>query len=232
MATDSSKSGKETAPVERTPQKLVMLELEEALEGVRAALVTSLATALREKDEKKIEDALIRYGLCAAPEQAGKAVISALGVRPASHASILETLRMEMTAFLSQGNGRWRPAISAILSLQSRILLLSSLPEEASRSLVSRMGVGENAVLVGVPLTEAIYPSPDLLRRVAREAGVSAAQTTMLVSCRSSYKSALLAGFRCVVAPDRYTAHQDFSGADAVFDVDSPPARAELAEAL
>ncbi len=239
MATGQTKDGKEAATaveLKPTPKKILIVELEEAVEGLRAALVRALAAALSEKDENKIGETLSRYGLCAAPEQAAKAVISVLGVKPSSHAAIVESIRTELMAYLAHGDCRWRPAFAAALEaargLPARVIVLSSFPEDVSAPLLSRLNPGELANLVAVSLTESTYPGPDLLLRTLREAGFPASQTTVLVSTRSSCKSALLAGLRCLAAPDRFTAHQDFGGADAVFDVESAATKSVFMEAL
>lgn len=224
MATSTTRGEKEGAegkgPV-ASPRRVLLVELEEAVEAMRDALCRALAEQIREVDLARIEGALRRSGLTAAPLNAARAVLSALGVRPNTHDDILASVRGALLAHCTADGMRpraaYRMAFEANAETGGRLTFLTTLPVEVAKSVLERWGLSGAAALHVVPESEHAFPTPELWRRAARETG-GGAPAVALTACRPSCRAALLAGFRCLVAPDRFTAAQDFSGADAVLE--------------
>ncbi len=227
------------ATVRPAPSQWLIVELEEAIEGYREDLCRFIADRLKDTDETKVGEVLIRCGLCSAPEQAVHAVATALGVK----ASTLESLVLAAKKWLEQRYAsapiQVRPSYAAAIEACNErgrgVAFLTTAPEEVAQTLFRRL---EPDTVCGrlhvVALGDGTFPSPDQWRLPVRAAGVSLSQCAALTTCRSSFKSALIAGLRCVVAPDRFTQAQDFSGADAVFELsaNASPSKSDFLEVL
>ena len=84
MATSSSKGSSDAAAssVRKTAyRRVLVIELEEAADAMRETLCRALAEKIPDADAKKVEAALLRFGLCASPEQAARSLLLGLGVR-------------------------------------------------------------------------------------------------------------------------------------------------------
>lgn len=224
MATSTTRGGKEGAAGKEqaaSPRRVLLVELEEAVDAMREALCRALAEQIREADLARVEGALLRCGLTAAPLNAARAVLSALGVRANTHDDILASVRGALLAHCTADGSRPRAAFRAAFEANAesggRLTFLTTLPAETAQSVLERWGMSGAAALHPVPESDHAFPTPELWRRAARETG-GGAPAVALVACRPSCRAALLAGFRCVVAPDRFTSAQDFSGADAVLE--------------
>ena len=62
------------------------------------------------------------------------------------------------------------------------------------------------------------FPRADVWLKAAKSLSKTARFCVAVTSSQVSAKSALSAGMRCVVAPDSFTNHQDFGGADLILD--------------
>ena len=72
----------------------------------------------------------------------------------------------------------------------------------------------------------------DATLKVAKEMSKSPRQCVVLAGTMESCKSALSAGMQCVALPDRFTAFQDFSGAQEVLESQEDLDPQELGEVL
>lgn len=237
MATSSAKGGKGTvveAKRKPVPPRVLVVELEEAVDSVRDTLCRALSEKIPDADSKKIESALMRFGLCAAPEQASRSVLSGLGVRATSHDDIVAAVQSAILEFCAGNDCRLRPAVKSALDANANsggaLAFLTSLAPEPASRLVERLGIAGSPGLYSVGLADGGFPTPEQWRRAARDAG-GGAPAVALVASRASCKTALIAGLRCVVVPDRFTAAQDFGGADAVIEGERITSR-DFAEVL
>jgi beta-phosphoglucomutase-like phosphatase (HAD superfamily) len=219
------------------PSRWLIVELEEAVDQQRAELCREMASRLKDTDVSKIEEILIRYGLCAAPMQAARAIASALGLRAAVQESLLKAMQKWLEERYLDEHTALRPAYAAAIEACREsgrgVAFLSSAPETAAQGLFRRFApetmVGRLHVL---PLGEGLFPSIEQWQMAAQATGAMTSNCTALVAVRSSFKSALAADLRCVAVPDRFTQAQDFSGADAVFESDTTPSKRDFLEVL
>jgi len=99
-----------------------------------------------------------------------------------------------------------------------KIGLLSFLPEEDARQLMSRLEF-KNAPGLSVIKNESDYlPTPDAWLSLLKTIAVNPRSAFAFINSAYAHRSALVAGMRCVVIPDKFTAWQDFSGADLVLE--------------
>lgn len=96
---------------------------------------------------------------------------------------------------------------------------LSSLDNASAKDLLSKLNLGiDEQNLLCSHNSERCCHSADAWLKLAKNTGVQPSMCIVLSTCRVSCKSALKAGMRCVVIPDKYTAYQDFGGSDIVAD--------------
>jgi len=100
-----------------------------------------------------------------------------------------------------------------------RATAITILPEEIAQSVLAKSGLTDQGVDVHVFVeAERHFPRVDCWMKVCRQVAKSPRACIAIAGCRDSGKSALSSGMRCVIIPDQFTGHQDFSGADAVLE--------------
>ncbi|MDE3089082.1 MAG: HAD family phosphatase [Chloroflexota bacterium] len=112
------------------------------------------------------------------------------------------------------------PGVFALIdALSARGLPLgvaSGSPRGQVDTILRGLGIAARfrAVVAGtdVPRTK---PAPDVYLRAAQELGIAPARCVAIEDSTTGVASAKAAGLRVIVIPNRYTAHQDLSQADA-----------------
>lgn len=100
---------------------------------------------------------------------------------------------------------------------QVSVAALSSLSDETARQLSAKLGLVDRGVsLLAYPSHDKNFPSADAWLKLAKRISIPPACCVVVATSSVSCKAALSAGMRCVVVPDKYTAVQDFGGADHV----------------
>ena len=99
-----------------------------------------------------------------------------------------------------------------------KIGALSCLPAEQAQALLVHLGLQERVRLRVMQKAAVIVPTPDCWLMTCKAIGVPARRCVAVVESSVACNSALEAGLRCVVAPDEFTAYQDFGGADQVVE--------------
>jgi len=95
---------------------------------------------------------------------------------------------------------------------------LSFLPDEQAKALLVHLGLQERVRLRVMQKDAVIVPTPDCWLMTCKAIGVPARRCVAVVDGAVACNAALEAGLRCVVAPDEFTAYQDFGGADLVVE--------------
>jgi beta-phosphoglucomutase-like phosphatase (HAD superfamily) len=102
--------------------------------------------------------------------------------------------------------------------LNVKIGALSFLPDEQAQALLAHLGLKEQVCLRVMQKDAVIVPTPDCWLMTCKAVGVPARRCVAVVESAVALNAALEAGLRCVVAPDEFTAYQDFGGADQVVE--------------
>jgi len=102
--------------------------------------------------------------------------------------------------------------------LNIKIGALSFLPAEQAQALLARLGLQERVRLHVMQKADVMVPTPDCWLMTCKAIGVPARRCVAVVESAVACNAALEAGLRCVVAPDEFTAYQDFGGADRVVE--------------
>ncbi len=161
---------------------------------------------LRDADEAKVESFLLRCGLCGSPEQAARAVATALGVKASTLGDLLKAVHQwQRETYASEStplSGVHTAVLEAAKERGMGVAFLSAAPETAAQSLFRRLEpLAVAARLYVVATGEKLYPTMDHWRSAAQACGGGRRNGVALVSTRCSFKSALAAGLRCVAAP-------------------------------
>jgi putative hydrolase of the HAD superfamily len=133
--------------------------------------------------------------------------------------------------------GRVHPLFASFLKETSRrgirATAISILPEEIAQQVLASSGLADQGVDLHVFVeAERHFPRVDCWMKVVRQVAKSPRACIAIAGCRDSGKSALSSGMRCVIIPDRFTSHQDFSGADAVLESAEDYSLTELIDQL
>jgi HAD superfamily hydrolase (TIGR01509 family) len=106
--------------------------------------------------------------------------------------------------------------LDELLAREFRLGVASGSPRGQVETILRGMGVTNHfrAIVAGtdVPRTK---PAPDVYLRAAQQLGVAPARCVAIEDSATGITAAKAAGMRAIVVPNRYTAHQDLSHADA-----------------
>ncbi|HMP75956.1 MAG TPA: hypothetical protein PKE12_06650 [Kiritimatiellia bacterium] len=96
---------------------------------------------------------------------------------------------------------------------------LSGLPESLAQAAFAACGLeGRDIQLFVFSDEDKSFPRADAWLKAAKHLGKTPRFCVALGSSQSACKTALSAGMRTVAAPDAFTGHQDFGGADLIVD--------------
>lgn len=217
----------------KTPRTAALIfEFDHLVVNIREATLDILKTIFEDQDLQPIH--LTRYALNVTPQKAIEQIQAALGIKKGTPKKLGDELINGIRMHLETGNVQVSDELRDVI-VQARernmpVYGLTSLPEGPRELLGDRLdlpGLGIEYAPFGIQLEP--YPRADAWLKMCKEyellAPVSLALTTSMVST----KAAMTAGVHCVAIPDRFTAHQDFSGCQAVVD---SPKEIVLAEVL
>jgi len=96
---------------------------------------------------------------------------------------------------------------------------LSALEAETAGALLARLGLADVVVKsMACADDKKRFPSPDEWLRLAKSVGVSPTRCLALATSALATRTALSAGMKVAALPDKFTAFEDFSGADFLFN--------------
>jgi beta-phosphoglucomutase-like phosphatase (HAD superfamily) len=99
------------------------------------------------------------------------------------------------------------------------IAALTGFPDSVARAAFTAAGLASRgAQLFVLSDGEKPFPRADSWLKVAKQLGKNARFCVAITSSQATCKSALSAGLRTIAAPDAFTIHHDFGGADIVVD--------------
>lgn len=209
------------AKVETVTGRSLLFELEGLAILTREAIFQSLKTFFKAQNVKFDVADFCRFGFHAVPEHLAAALTDGLKLKAAVRAALLTHVQQA----LAQIFGADRPALAPGLDKLVRatrdrgldVIAISFQPLEAAEALLKKTGLdalGVKAFAHSEVTHE--YPGADVWLRALKTIGQRPRHGIALTGCGKSTSSALSAGLRVLVVPDRYTGFQDFSGADRV----------------
>jgi beta-phosphoglucomutase-like phosphatase (HAD superfamily) len=233
-STDARPAG-ETA--ESSTLAAILIELDGAILDLRPALCET-ATALLRKAGVALTPALFaRHGLFATAPVMARNLIEQLDVSGLTEDDLSAALAARIEAYLQKEASVPAPVEKLLKAAGQRglpVALVTALPEELVRTAADRLGLTASGVRLFAFKDEEKggFPRADIWLKVAKGLSKSARFCVAFTSSQISAKSALSAGMRCVVVPDRFTSHQDFGGADLVLDSWTELSAGEILDAV
>ncbi|MBP7831353.1 MAG: hypothetical protein KA248_15705 [Kiritimatiellae bacterium] len=208
----------------------LLFVLEDLAVNGRQALVEVLRRAAQENKEKLDERQFRRHGTSGSPAASLSAL---LGGSPESHKEVQQRVCDRLLA----DKAGVPPILAGILKAAAQrripVLVLTSLPEDAARSLAGRLGLEEPAVsLYFVKEAGADFPSPDTWTKAARSIQRRPRGCGALAASGRVGRGAVMAGMSCVALPDEWTACEDFGGANLVVEAPGDASASEIIGAL
>ena len=99
------------------------------------------------------------------------------------------------------------------------VVAFTGLPETLAASIGSRLGLDELGVKI-VPFQngDKVFPGPTTLLKMARTVELRPRCCLVVTAAMGVCKAALSADMQCVVVPDEFTDHQDFSGSNMLLE--------------
>lgn len=215
---------------------ILLFELEGAALNARAKLFAAAKTVLAEAGIELNEHVFGRHCKSSSPV----AIVDHL-VASTSHGKLgrdaAEKIIAGYLASMKNGDLATHAMLKALLDETAKrgikAAALSALPEDTARNALAKSGLAARGVeLILFPEDERHFPRTDCWLRHPRSLSKSARACIAVAGSQDASKSALASGMRCLVVPDQFTAHQDFSGVDAVLDGSDDLSLSELIDAI
>lgn len=140
-----------------------------------------------------------------------------------SEEKLLGELTKSMREVLASDKLKIAPGFTKLLKAAAQRNVMIGVVSDHGPEFAERMlgQLGMDRLLASVVSTEeedGTCPRANVWLSVARNLGVSPMFCVAIATSAASCKAVVAARMRCVVVPDAFTAHHDFSGADYVFD--------------
>lgn len=200
-----------------------IMDLEGVAVPTRRVMFETLRAVLSEQGIAFDESAMIRHGVASPPKRMVAGIANHYGLKAAAQTGLLSKVTKALDAHFKSG------AVSMALGLD-RLLnavrdaggamgILSWQSEEAARAVSERIGLvrWDPMVFAGSD-GDREFPGVEIWANAIQKMGRGRLASTALCGSGFAVKSALAAGLRVVAAPDEFTSHQDYSGADALVD--------------
>lgn len=205
-----------------TSQNIFLFELEGAALDGRSKVFEAAQQVFQTAGLALNDQAFARFCVHAAPSYIVEQLVANLGAGHLGEDAVARIVA-RYVELIRQAGLKPQPTFAAILaearSRGMKAAALTALPEEAAIEVFKQSGLQEQGVeLVLFPEDERHFPRTECWLRVPRANSRSARACIAVAGCRDAGRSALSAGMRCIVTPDRFTAYQDFSGVDAVIE--------------
>lgn len=230
-ATDQDQSTTQEAETAES-RYAVLFELEGIAGSGRQATFEVLHSIFGEQGHEILPAHVSRFCLRPAPEQYMAELLDAVGANRQSASKLVEDARSGIAMQLSSKTTSLPDPVKALLQAAKNsgapLAALTALSKATAEALMESLGMNE----LGVELfavenpEEGHFPRADSWLKVAKVLNRSPFDCGVIASTHDACKSALSAGMRCVALPDRFTAFEDFSGANATVE-DLGAAKAE-----
>jgi beta-phosphoglucomutase-like phosphatase (HAD superfamily) len=219
MSTETKEAAGKKA--DRAESYTLLFEMENVATGGRKAAYESARKAVESAGGKLTPSLFARYALDPNPQAYAETLLQAAGAGSASVDAFCDAVRNGVAEYLhdrSELNAGLGKLVDAALGLNMAVGVVSSMPEEGSGQVLSRLGLADKVKVFQVKDLEKGYPRADSWLKACKQFGRNGRNAIVVASCMTACKSALSAGMRSIVVTDEFTSHQDFSGADIVLD--------------
>lgn len=212
---------KKTADLsEQQPVIGLVLELEFMLFPGRQLMFDAFSSVLKQNQISLDQTLFSRYCLRRTIEKSLSGLLPALGKKGLATENITAKIKRQFESSLDVTSTLPTPGLPALLKKAAekniKIGLLSFLPQENANQLMARLSLDQQVCLQVMKKEADDLPTPDGWLSLLKVLKVVPRCAVALVDGAMACKSALAVGMRCVVFPDRFTAWQDFGGADIV----------------
>lgn len=211
----------ESKPATRTaPPAALLFELEGVALPVRPALYEAARAHLA---SRRVELTHAVFARCSGPISTLAAqLLERLQLGP-DDGHLAQALNAALVEQLNAGRLKLAPGLIRLLDAAAKRGLpaaaLTGLAESTAQSAFNAAGLESRGIQLFVFSDEdKPFPRADAWLKAAKQLGKTARFCVAVGSSHASCKSALSAGMRTVAAPDAFTGHHDFSGADLIID--------------
>ena len=207
----------------QVPSKAVLFELENFAVKGRQVVHDVLKKAFADKDIDLTLEMFSKYCTHPSAKHFLPMMLKANSKAKLSEAKLLPEITEKITAVFTGNSLKMDPGLSRLIkAIEGEgivLAALSCLADETARQVAARIGLVDSGVtLVSYASHEKNFPSADAWLKLAKKISVVPSLCVVIATSSVSCKAALSAGMRCIVVPDKYTAFQDFGGADVVTD--------------
>ncbi|MDD4870838.1 MAG: HAD hydrolase-like protein [Kiritimatiellae bacterium] len=205
------------------PDRAVLFELENFAVKGRQIVSDLLKKILSEKDIELTLNMFSRYCSHPSVKHFLPMMLKMEGKAKVSEAKLMSEITEAITRAFTDSSLKLESGVPRLLKAmeEERVVVatLSSLDDETARQLSAKLGLIDRGItLLSYASQEKNFPSADAWLKLAKKISIIPACCVVIATSSVSCKAALSAGMRCVVVPDKFTAFQDFGGADNVFD--------------
>jgi beta-phosphoglucomutase-like phosphatase (HAD superfamily) len=198
----------------------ILLELEGAAIPVRPVLFEAARAYLAAREVPLDHTRFARFGgtVSTLAAQMAEQIGPAIDV-----AELAKALNNALIEQLNAGRLGLNGGVTRLLDAAARrglpIAALTGLPESVAHAAFTAAGLESRGIQLFVfSDEEKPFPRADAWLKAAKQLGKTARFCVAIASTQATCKSALSAGLRTIAAPDAFTGHHDFSGADIVLD--------------
>jgi len=196
--------------------------LENMMCSGRRLMYEAMEHVLKGKDIELTPALFSRFALHPVMVKNLEGLLAAVGKKKVSVDKMAQDIYEQYSRNLKKSSVRLNANVEALLTDAAKAKVqtgaLSFLPLDMAQELASRFGLKESLVVHGVANNSKAHPTADEWLKLTKAINLPAHRCLALTTAASSCKSALVAGMRCVVWPDAFTANQDFGGADLVIE--------------
>ena len=200
----------------------IVLELERLAFPGRRFMYEAMERVLKDKDITLTPVLFSRFGLCPALNKSLEGLLAAVGKKKLSADKLAAEIQEQYLRSVKKSTVHLDPVIATLLAdvakAKVRAGAISFLPADVAQELVDRFGLKDAITLHVMAANAKGYLTPDGWLKLAKAMSLLPHRCVALATSAVAFKSALVAGMRCVVVPDVYTCHQDFGGADLVVE--------------
>ncbi|HEY8239916.1 MAG TPA: HAD hydrolase-like protein [Kiritimatiellia bacterium] len=219
MSTETKETTEKGA--DRAEAYTLLFEIENVAAGGRKAQFDAVKKAVSEAGGKLTPSLFSRHAMEPNPADYAEELLAAAGAKDGGADKFIESVNNALNTYFQDRasiDAGLEKLVKAATSLGVSVGVVTSLSEEAAAQLLARLGLTDTAKVFQVKDLEKGYPRADSWLKASKQFGRPSRNCIVVATCMTACKSALSAGMRCIVVPDEFTGHQDFSGADIVLD--------------
>lgn len=208
------------SPVRTAPATALLFELEGVALPVRPLLFEA-ARAHLAAQQVTLSPAV--FARCGGPiATLATQIFDALRI-DRDHGQLAQALHHALLDHLSAERIKLHPGFARLLNAAVHrgitAAALSGLPEDAARAAFNASGLESLSIQLFIfSDEEKPFPRADAWLKAAKQLGKTARCCVAVSGSHAACKTSLSAGMCAIAAPDEFTAHHDFSGADVILE--------------